>query len=142
MLLSGSDCSAEALATATPPAVTTAARRVATTSLAVGTYKGTVKASILPIAVPATLVITSVKPDGTVTGKISAPYVGVKSFAVRGTVNSKGVFTVTYNKNGISGTISGSKKSNGHLTGKFNGKGVYQSMPLRVSGTFDFKKTA
>jgi hypothetical protein len=106
----------------------------------VGKYSGTITANGLPVAVPSTLIISSQKPDGTITGKISVPKVGMKNFAVKGTMNNKGVFTIKYDKDGLKGTIQGARKGNGHLVGTFSGSATYQGLPLSVSGKFDYTR--
>jgi hypothetical protein len=102
----------------------------------VGRYKGTVKINGVPQAIPASLNIKKQTADGKLSGTISSVGLGVTNFAVKGTINNKGVFTTTYNKGGVTGSLSGKVAKSGALKGTFAAK--YQG--INVTGTFSFTK--
>ena len=106
----------------------------------VGKYNGQVFPTGIQFTIPVTLNITR-QTQGRVKGTLSAPGVGLINFSVSGTINSRGKFTVNYDKNGLQGTISGTRnKRNGNLSGTFRGEGIVLGHSRMISGTFTFVK--
>jgi hypothetical protein len=105
----------------------------------VGKYTGTFKITGYPQTVPANLNIKKQTAAGKVSGTISSPGIGIVNFAVKGTIDSKGNFNVTFNKNGISGNITGKVSKSGGLGGTFTAQ---SGSVLNVGGKFTFNKVS
>jgi len=102
----------------------------------VGRYTGTFKVKGIPQAIPAELNIKKQSAKGVITGTISSPGIGITNFAAKGNIDKNGNFTISFDKNGIKGTIKGKVAKNGNLSGTFTA----DAPPAKAAGTFAFTK--
>jgi hypothetical protein len=113
-----------------------------TGSYIIGKYRGKVTTPISPKGTRASLRIKSQTPAGKIKGSLSIPGVGDFPFAIKGTINKRGKFNATFNKNGFVGSLVGRVTAKSGLKGLMNvTAGSFPSgTPVPMAGTFNFAK--